>query len=167
MPCFLAGLSIVHLSLHVYIHWHFLGAGRHSMHPATPANSSSPGRRSPSRQLMTTLRIPMHALPSRGDDSPRRISTVVWRSCLLIVGLVVLNAALAGVILTAVRGFNRFVTSAQRCLCDSNKGISILLTHSPPRRWQPCMHLPRLSSSCLLTAMTGTQVNCCARCCAD
>ena len=79
------------------------------MHPATLANSSSPGKRSPSRQLMTTLRIPMHSSPSRGDDSPRRISTVVWRSCLLIVGLVALNAALAGVILTAVRGFSRLV----------------------------------------------------------
>ena len=82
------------------------------MHPATPANGSSPGKRSPSRQLMTTLRIPMHSSPSRGDESPRRISTVVWRSCLLIVGLVALNAALAGVILSAVRGFSRFVNLA-------------------------------------------------------
>ena len=36
---------------------------------------------------------------------------MVWRTCLIIVGLVVLNAVLAAVILTAVRGFGRCAVS--------------------------------------------------------
>lgn len=74
-----------------------------------PASGSPPGKRGPSRQLLTTLRIPTQISAPRQDDSPRRISTVIWRTCLIIAGLVVLNAALAAVILTAVRGFGRCV----------------------------------------------------------
>ena len=70
-----------------------------------PAPGGPPGKRGPNRQLLTTLRIPTHISALRQDDSPRRIPTVIWRTCLIIAGLVALNAALAVVILTAVRGF--------------------------------------------------------------
>ena len=76
-----------------------------------PASGSPPGKRSPNRQLLTTLRIPTHLATSRQDDSPRRMSTVIWRTCLIIAGLAVLNAALAAVILTAVRGFSGYDTA--------------------------------------------------------
>ena len=42
------------------------------------------------------------------------MSTVIWRTCLIIAGLVVLNAALAAVILTAVRGFSGCVAAHVR-----------------------------------------------------
>ena len=72
-----------------------------------PASGSPPGKRGPNRQLLTTLRIPTHTSAAQQDDSPGRISTMIWRTCLIIACLVVLNAALAAVILTAVRGFGR------------------------------------------------------------
>ena len=75
------------------------------------ASGSPPGKRSPNRQLLTTLRIPTHLYASRQDDSPRPMSTVIWRTCLIIAGLVVLNAALAAMILTAVRGFSGCVAA--------------------------------------------------------
>ncbi len=43
--------------------------------------------------------------PSQQQHSPRAVSTTIFRTCAAIAGLVIINAILAGVILSAVHSF--------------------------------------------------------------
>lgn len=68
-----------------------------------PVSSSTPGKRGPNRQL---LAAPTHVSTFQQDHSPRRTSAVVWRTYVVIAGLVLLGAARAAVAPTAVKGFS-------------------------------------------------------------
>lgn len=63
---------------------------------------------SPGQQLRSALGLPPSPPRSPGQQSPRGLSSTIFRTCAVIAGLVIINAILAGAILSAVHSFSGY-----------------------------------------------------------